>query len=940
MGKPPVAFLYYVNVFLLLAIEKMKPRRKRTASEAKLTKSHTRPSKKFKSPRIIDKKKWQLESESSPVKHKTSHRKNKCHNNNNQWKCIECNAYNLRAYVFCAQCAAEPPFHLEKTASASKPPTKSFRPIAPLRDIRSKWNTINNNNHNHNKKEKRSAMHAQMGSGYPDHEIQFHHIADINARKYAKYWEKNIRREQNHHLQQLKAFLNQLQNHHKNDQDPFPWKMNGIEIDKESGDTMMVLTVRSNTINKSNYNEFAIGTPVLALCECHLAMDEVTSDINRYFARCVHGVIEETPRKNNKYQLKITVMRDALNTLKPYKNNAKDEGDNGWLSFDCFTHEQTQCHWILHVNHLSFYEKQLKHLDIFCNASIYQMPYQIFDYLYNANDAWMRDMQCLQISSDYKLNPSQQSAIAKALTYPISLIKGPPGTGKTYALAMLSRVILQHQLKEDHELIVITAHSHSACDRILDTLAKWMDPRRLTRFGAINKIDTHLRKHSFKILLKKHAEYKEYLKFKRQGFADQAKEKLMLLAKNILIDDIDVVIATCYGCLSPFLMQNDIIVSHLILDEATQIIESEQLIPMNLLRDKRSWNANSTYPREDDDISEFDKRIIMIGDPKQLCPVVESRDAIENGYSISMFERLLSSSSIPDICTQIKAIAKEKRKQELLLNTKDIIQDMAIGFCAASHVLRNEEEYKEKQETIQDMIDQENQTKKAKLKLKLQHNTPNEGSLMNYTMLNEQYRMTPFMMRFCNEQFYDSLIDTGTGEGYVIQGVDWTDSQQSLMLVSLDYSQQIKTRAMSYYNLDECDYIYDMVCNVLTSNKGRIEAKDIGIIAMHRAQVHHMKIVFAKNSKYKKVVQDVEIHTVDGFQGKEKKLIVLSFVRTDHSATSFLANPQRCNVALTRAKYGLVIVAQLQQLKANSMWRKFATFAEHHQVIKVMHSRS
>eukprot|EP01083_Nonionella_stella_P018426 51339_1 len=72
------------------------------------------------------------------------------------------------------------------------------------------------------------------------------------------------------------------------------------------------------------------------------------------------------------------------------------------------------------------------------------------------------------------------------------------------------------------------------------------------------------------------------------------------------------------------------------------------------------------------------------------------------------------------------------------------------------HVLRNEEE-----ETIQDMIDQENQTKKAKLKLKL-----NEGSLM----LNEQYRMTPFMMRFCNEQFYDSLIDTGTGDGYVIQG--------------------------------------------------------------------------------------------------------------------------------------------------------------------------
>ena len=77
---------------------------------------------------------------------------------------------------------------------------------------------------------------------------------------------------------------------------------------------------------------------------------------------------------------------------------------------------------------------------------------------------------------------------------------------------------------------------------------------------------------------------------------------------------------------------------------------------------------------------------------------------------------------------------------------------------------------------------------------------------------------------------------------------------------------------------------------------------------------------------------------MDGFQGKEKKLIILSFVRTDNSSTSFLNNRRRCNVALTRAKYGMIVVGQLQQLTANRMWKKFAQFAEEHDVVRIIDS--
>merc|ERR1712083_867617 len=109
---------------------------------------------------------------------------------------------------------------------------------------------------------------------------------------------------------------------------------------------------------------------------------------------------------------------------------------------------------------------------------------------------------------------------------------------------------------------------------------------------------------------------------------------------------------------------------------------------------------------------------------------------------------------------------------------------------------------------------------------------------------------------------------------------------------------------------------------------------DIGIIAMHKAQVGKMKYFLTQNNEV--FTKGIEVNTVDGFQGKEKKLIILSFVRTDCTCTSFLANAQRCNVALTRAKYGLVVVGKIEQLKANRMWKKFAQFAERNNIVKVI----
>lgn len=104
----------------------------------------------------------------------------------------------------------------------------------------------------------------------------------------------------------------------------------------------------------------------------------------------------------------------------------------------------------------------------------------------------------------------------------------------------------------------------------------------------------------------------------------------------------------------------------------------------------------------------------------------------------------------------------------------------------------------------------------------------------------------------------------------------------------------------------------------------------VGIITPYKGQLGELKKQFRRRFG-DEILSKVDFNTVDGFQGQEKDIIILSCVRggqSDGTGIGFLSDVRRMNVALTRARSSLFILGDSRALKINEHWRKLVTDAE------------
>ena len=411
------------------------------------------------------------------------------------------------------------------------------------------------------------------------------------------------------------------------------------------------------------------------------------------------------------------------------------------------------------------------------------------------------------------LNDAQKEAVMHVLNNPLTLIQGPPGTGKT----VTSAHIVHHLRQSTGSTVLVCAQSNIAVDNLMKVILKKKGMKVVRINSQVREKDRNNNPFgslSLDYLIGKRCPklknfYRRIANMTRKELSEMFRLKDQI--ERQIMEEADVVCCTSSGAGDARVLRHKFLSS--LIDECGQGTETDTLIPISL-----------TYGR-----------VVLVGDHKQLGPVVQCDDAKTAGMETSMFERLIK-----------------------------------IGVPVL--------------------------------------------------LLDTQYRMHPAISRFSNYNFYDGKLFDGVDESdRICNAFPWPRTNHPVMFYACNNGQEKKC-GTSYRNIKEAKMLKEFVDHLLSNG---VEGKNVGIICGYDAQKQYLIEM--------KIPVEVEINTVDGFQGREKEVIIMTCVRSN--SVGFLRDPRRMNVSLTRAKSGLIIIGNAICLTTNSLWRKLLNHMEEEQVL-------
>lgn len=230
------------------------------------------------------------------------------------------------------------------------------------------------------------------------------------------------------------------------------------------------------------------------------------------------------------------------------------------------------------------------------------------------------------------------------------------------------------------------------------------------------------------------------------------------------------------------------------------------------------------------------------------------------------------------------------------------------------------------------------------------------------TLLKIQYRMNDEIMRFSSDWFYGgkvesapqikyrsvldydhpiTWIDTSNEENQItIEGEDAPeDSASTASSVSaanqnsdLNFKEQFVGESFGRINKAEAELTLLTLAEYFTKiGKQRVleERIDVGIISPYRAQVQYLKKLIKKYEFFNPYRRLISVNTVDGFQGQERDVILISLVRSnDEGQIGFLKDLRRMNVAMTRARMKLIILGNKDTMTKHPFYKKLWEYVE------------
>ena len=488
------------------------------------------------------------------------------------------------------------------------------------------------------------------------------------------------------------------------------------------------------------------------------------------------------------------------------------------------------------------------------------------------------------------LNATQQHAVGEVLrAKDVAIVHGPPGTGKTTTLVEA----IYETLRRENQVLVC-AQSNMAVDWISEKLVD--RGLNVLRIGNPVRVDDKMLSFTYERRFEAHPDYPQLwairkaireLRQHRAHRSDSYHQKLQRLRDRAtaleiginqqLFGEARVIACTLVG--SGHRLLEGMKFGTLFIDEAAQALEAACWIPI-----RRAG------------------RVILAGDHCQLPPTVKCYEALKGGLGKTLMERIVEQK--PAVVTLLKI---QYRMNE------DIMRFSSDWFYHGMVESAPEVKYRS-------ILDLDLPMTWVDVKKTLPQPLPvREGSSQNSEQ-NQNGEQQNLERNESREQ--QNLERNESGEHRSIYS---PPSQGGAGGGSL-------SGGGSLYNLSEAELTllalqayYEMI------GKERIlqERLDVGIISPYRAQVQLLRRMIKKREFFKPFRSLITVNTIDGFQGQERDIIVISLVRSnDEGQIGFLRDLRRMNVAITRARMKLIILGDRHTLCQHPFYRRLWQYIE------------
>ncbi len=199
------------------------------------------------------------------------------------------------------------------------------------------------------------------------------------------------------------------------------------------------------------------------------------------------------------------------------------------------------------------------------------------------------------------------------------------------------------------------------------------------------------------------------------------------------------------------------------------------------------------------------------------------------------------------------------------------------------------------------------------------------------SLLKLQYRMNDEIMRFSSEWFYGGMLQSAPEVKYrsildFDTPIEWINTE------GMDCNEEFVGENYGRINKPEAELSIAQLKEYITKigrERFLSERIDVGLISPYKAQVQYLRRLVRGDAFFKPYRQAITINTVDGFQGQERDVILISLVRANEEGQiGFLNDLRRMNVAITRARMKLIILGDASTLTRHAFYKKLYEYIE------------